>query len=366
MENKKLHIGIIGSGALSGIYLDNLSTRFLNVELEAISSKGMASAKHKAEQYHIRALTTEDMINDPNIDMVVILTPVQTHYELIKKSLLAGKHVYTEKTMTETYAQAKELCDLADSKGLYLGCAPDTFLGIGFQTARKALDDNIIGTIHSFSISITRDNDILTAMFPFLRIPGTGALRDYLVYYLTALVSLLGPVKKVSAILKTPYAKRTNNIPDTKGYQETIETPNEAVIAAALELENGIIGSIHEDNESVIFDRSDFVICGREGLLKLGNANQFGDAVIMIKPKGFFEQEITTLEPVGFYSDNSRGIGPAELADSILNHRKNRTDKQMAAHVLEVIEAMEQSSKEERFVSINSTFTKPELFDDQY
>ncbi len=181
-----------------------------------------------------------------------------------------------------------------------------------------------------------------------------------------ALVSLLGPVKKVSAILKTPYANRTNNIPDTKGYQETIETPNEAVIAAVLELENGIIGSIHEDNESVIFDRSDFVICGKEGLLKLGNANQFGDAVIMIKPKGFFEQEITTLEPVGFYSDNSRGIGPAELADSILNHRKNRTDKDMAAHVLEIIEAMEQSSKEECFVSIHSTFTKPELFDEKY
>lgn len=203
-------------------------------------------------------------------------------------------------------------------------------------------------------------------MFPFLRIPGAGALRDYIVYYLTALVSLLGPVKTVSAVLKTPYDKRMNSIPDTKGFNEMIDTPNEAIIAATLELENGVIGTIHEDNESVIFDRSDFVICGKNGLLKLGNANEFGNPVELIRPKGFFEKETEVLKPVGFYSDNSRGIGPAELADAIVHHRKNRTDKAMAAHVLEVIEAMEQSSKEGRFIEVESTFEKPELFDMKY
>lgn len=366
MEIQKINIGIIGSGAISEIYLDNLTSRFSNVQVSAISSRGMASAQKKAEKYHIRALTNDQMLADPDIDIIVILTPVQTHYELIKSALLAGKHVYTEKTMTETYAEAKELCESADAKGLYLGSAPDTFLGTGFQTAKKAIDENKIGTIHSFTISITRDNDILTAMFPFLRIPGAGALRDYIVYYLTALVSLLGPVKTVSAVLKTPYDKRMNSIPDTKGFNEMIDTPNEAIIAATLELENGVIGTIHEDNESVIFDRSDFVICGKNGLLKLGNANEFGNPVELIRPKGFFEKETEVLKPVGFYSDNSRGIGPAELADAIVHHRKNRTDKAMAAHVLEVIEAMEQSSKEGRFIEVESTFEKPELFDMKY
>lgn len=121
MEIQKINIGIIGSGAISDIYLDNLTSRFSNVQVSAISSRGMASAQKKAEKYHIRALTNDQMLADPDIDIIVILTPVQTHYELIKSALLAGKHVYTEKTMTETYAEAKELCESADAKGLYLG-----------------------------------------------------------------------------------------------------------------------------------------------------------------------------------------------------------------------------------------------------
>lgn len=364
---KKTVVGVIGSGAISGIYLKNMITRFKNLEVKAIASAHYESAEKKAGEFGIHACTSvEELLADPEIELVVILVPVGVHYELIRQALLAGKHVYTEKTMTETSEQAEELCRIADEKGLYLGSAPDTFLGTGFQTARKALDDGLIGEVHSFNISITRNNDILTAYFPFLRQPGAGALRDYLVYYLTAVVSLLGPVKSVYAVLKTPYPERMNRMPDTKGFGEMIPTPNEAVITAVVELENGITGTIHEDNESVIFDRADFTICGRDGVLALGNANNFGDPVKLLKADGFRPAEPVVLEPVGHYSDNSRGIGPAELADSMAEGRSNRTDRKMALHVLQVIEAMEKSCRERKAVEVTSTFERPALFEESF
>ncbi|MCR4952363.1 MAG: Gfo/Idh/MocA family oxidoreductase [Solobacterium sp.] len=364
---KKTIVGVIGSGAISGIYLTNMTSRFANLTVKGIASRNFENAKKKAEEFGIRAYrSTEELLADNDIELVVVLVPVGAHYELIRQALLAGKNVYTEKTITETAAQAEELCRIAEEKGLYLGSAPDTFLGTGFQTARKAVDDGMIGEIHSFSISITRKNDFLTAMFPFLRMSGAGALRDYLVYYLTALVSILGPVKKVYAVLKAPYPKRKNEVPETNGYGEFIDTPNEAVIAAAVELQNGIAGTIHEDNESVAFDRADFVLCGRDGILKLGNPNHFGDPVELQKSDGWHRSEPVVLDPVGSYSDNSRGIGPAELADAMQNGRKNRTDKYMALHVLKVIEAMEKSAAEGIAVEIDSAFEQPALFEESF
>lgn len=362
---KKTIVGVIGSGAISGIYLTNMIQRFHNLQVKGIASAHYENAKRKADEFGIHAYASpEELLADEEIEMVVILVPVGAHYSLIRQALLAGKHVYTEKTITESADQAEELCRIAEEKGLYLGSAPDTFLGTAFQTARKAVDDGMVGEIHSFNISITRKNDLLTAMFPFLRMPGAGALRDYLVYYLTALVSILGPVKSVYALLRTPYPSRGNNVPDTKGYGETIETPNEAVIAAVLEMKNGIVGTIHEDNETVAFDRADFTICGREGILALGNPNQFGDPVRLLRSDGWYPAEPIVLDPAGYYSDNARGIGPAEMADAIENGRTNRTDKYMTTHVLQVIEAMEQSAAEKKMIEITSSFEQPALFTD--
>ena len=364
---KKTVTGIIGTGAISGIYLTNMISRFANLEVKGLTSMDYDNVLKKAEEFGIQAYkSTEELLADPEIELVVILVPVGAHYSLIRQALEAGKNVYTEKTMCATAAEARELCELAEEKGLYLGSAPDTFLGSSLQTARRAVDEGLIGEINSFNISITRNNDLLTAMFPFLRISGAGALRDYLVYYLTALVSILGPVKSVYAKLRAPYPERMNNVPDTKGYGEMISTPNEAVITAVMEMANGITGTIHEDNETVAFDRADFTFCGRNGVLALGNPNKFGDHVRLLKSDGWHAAEPEILEPVGYIHDNARGIGPAELADAIANGRANRTDKRMACHVLDVIEAMEKSNSENIPVEIGSAFEKPLPFADNY
>ena len=129
----------------------------------------------------------------------LILTPAPTHEGLIRQALQAGKHVYTEKTMTLSTESAGELIALAKEKGLYLGAAPDTFLGAALQTARKAIDDGLIGEITSFEACANRDLDLLAGMFSFLRMEGGGICYDFGVYYLTALVSLFGPVDSLVA-----------------------------------------------------------------------------------------------------------------------------------------------------------------------
>ena len=361
---KKTVTGVIGSGAISGIYLTNMIRRFANLEVKSIASMDMEGAKRKAEEFGITACTVDELLADPEVEIVVVLVPVGAHYSVIKNALLAGKHVYTEKTMCETVAQAKELCALAEEKGLYLGSAPDTFLGTAVETGKKALLENRIGDVHSFSMSITRSNDVLTAHFPFLRLSGAGALRDYLVYYLTALVSMLGPVESVYAKLNTPYLQRLNTVEGTNGYGNIISTPNEAVITAVIRMKNGITGTVHEDNETIGYDRADFTICGREGVLVLGNPNEFGGEVTILRSRGWHRSDAEIQAPVGCYSDNSRGIGPAEMADAIVHNRKNRTDKYMALHVLEVIEAMEESNRTHTEVQIHSDFEIPALFED--
>ena len=134
----------------------------------------------------------EEMLDDPEIRMIVNLTPAHTHYSVIRAALEHGKHVYTEKTLTDDINKSAELVRLANEKGLYLGSAPDTFMGAALQTARFAIDSGMLGEIHSFAVSANRNNDILLSLFDFLRKPGGGIVCDYAVYYVTALVKPAG------------------------------------------------------------------------------------------------------------------------------------------------------------------------------
>lgn len=362
MEQKIMTVGVIGAGAISDIYIKNMKNVFGALQVKSVCAKHFERAQAKAAQYDLIACTLEEMLVDEEIEMVVVLTPVDTHFEIIKSALEAGKHVYTEKTMTETTAQAAELLKLADEKGLYLGSAPDTFLGSAFQTARKAIDDGLIGEINTFSMAINRSNDVLTCMFPFLRLPGAGVLRDYQVYYLTALISLLGPAKKVGAFVRAPYKKRVGSLEGSPDFGKEFETPNESIVAAMLELESGVVGTVHQNHESMCHDRADFAIYGTKGILLLGDPNQFGQPVRLLQTEGFEEPTPVILESVGAYSENSRGLGPAEMADAIWNNRNNRASKEQAYHVLDILECMEKSSESGMIVEVPSACKRPEAF----
>ncbi|MCD8217365.1 MAG: Gfo/Idh/MocA family oxidoreductase, partial [Clostridiales bacterium] len=230
-----MKIAVIGTGDISGIYLHNMTHVFRNTEVVSCCARHLEHAQAKAEAFGIRAMTLDEILSDSEIELVLVLTGAAEHYSIIRRALLAGKHVYTEKTMTITLEQAKELVALAEEKGLYLGSAPDTFLSPAFQAVKKAIGEGKIGEVTSFQIQATRCIDLLASFALFLREPGGGVCQDYGVYFLTGLVNLLGPVDRVMAVYKNRSTKRINCVPESPDFGKEYEYRNESQVEAIIE-----------------------------------------------------------------------------------------------------------------------------------
>lgn len=359
MEHK-VKTAVIGSGRISGQYLQNMIHHFTNLEVTAIASLHLDHAQAKAEEFGIEARTVEGILEDPSIELVVVLVPTPSHYDLIRRALLAGKHVYTEKTMTETLEQAAELVALAKERGLYLGSAPDTFLGVGMQTARKAIDDGLIGEVLSFSLNINRNLDWTASMYEFLRLPGGGFAYDYGVYYLTALVSLLGPVKDLYSVVKNKAAVRINCAPGHPDFGKPYPYDNESQIYALMNLESGVTGTVSMNGDSNSGDLPFFYIYGTGGILKLPCANDFiGRVEYLPNHIPWQPQDTIVLEPANPVTMESRGIGPAEMMLARAENRPCRASAEMAYHVLDIISTLMASSDAKTPMEVPSTCTRP-------
>lgn len=356
-----VHIAVVGSGMISDIYLKNMIGRFGILSVDAICSAHMENARKKADQYHIAARTFEEILSDPSIEMIVNLTPAPVHEDIIRRALMAGKHVYTEKTITISYPTALSLKKLAEEKGLYLGSAPDTFLGAALQTARKALDDGLLGEVNSFVIASNRNNSLMNSFYRFLNLPGGGVGYDYSVYYLTALVSLLGPIAQVAASVRTPYPTHIDVNPAYETCGKEIATPNESEIMAVVRMRNGAAGTVHFNNDSVTEDQAFFALYGTKGILWIPDPNTFGGQVRFKATSDSFDTdpEVQVIDYGFAYGDNSRGIGPADMATAIRRGRRHRASAEIACHVLEVIDALMISGEKGIFVNIESTCERP-------
>lgn len=350
--------GVIGSGVISEIYLKNMTTRFPNLRVKAVASKHPEHAKARADQFGLVCCTVDELLADPEIDLVVNLTPVGAHYEIVKAALEAGKHVYTEKTLTDDLATAAELVALAQEKGLYLGSAPETFLGSCIQTARAVLEAGTIGEVTGFVLSVNRDWQFLMNLLPFLREKGPGMCYDFAVYYVTALVSLLGPAETVAAFVSRPKPYHFTFEKDPRFGEEMI-CPNETRVSASIRLRSGVTGTMMMNGDSIGAEQPILRIYGTEGILELGDPNQFGMYVRVMAPqKGM--TEFTEIPHVNPYSENSRGIGPADMARAILSGTPTRVDARMAYHVMEILTAILESGEKEQFVKVTSDFAAPE------
>jgi predicted dehydrogenase len=272
--------------------------------------------------------------------------------------------VYTEKSLTDCLENAEELVKLADAKQLYLGAAPETFLGACFQTAGQAIKDGLIGEVTSFNIYANRDINVLASRSLFLRLPGGGIAFDYGVYYLTALVSLLGPVESVFALKNNRERIRTNIFPESPEYGKQYEYDNETQITAVIRMENSVAGTFGIDGESNQSDMGFFQIYGTKGVLRLGDANCFGEPVLFIPNDAGSGDEGRVLTPVSELVQNCRGIGPAEMAWAIRNGKKCRTAKEMPYHILDIVFQMMKSSETGRMERVSSTCEKPEMLTD--
>ena len=356
-----MNIAVVGCGAISDIYLTNMINQFPNLNVVACCATSLQNSDRKAEKYHIQSRTLEQVLEDPEIQMIVNLTPPLAHGEIIRKAIEAGKHVFTEKVLATNFAEAKYLADLAEQKGVYLGSAPDTFLGNGIQTARKALDEGRIGQVTSCHISLNRRMEHFYEFLDFTRLPGGGIGYDMGPYYLTNILSMLGPVRTVCGKIATSRPNRVNHREGSPNFGKEYTVENENIFTAILEFDSGVLGTVHLNGDSVFPEQPYCAIYGTEGILYFPNADHYGGEVRILRgmpwESGVVEENV--LAECGMFGENSRGLAVAEMAQAIEEHRPNRASKEMAVHVVEILDGVVTSAREARTVCMTTTFSQP-------
>lgn len=361
MEQKKMKVALIGSGMISGIYLKNLQ-KFDATELVGCSDIIPARAEARAAEFGIRAMTNEEIFADPSIELVVNTTYPTAHYAVARQALAAGKHVYTEKMVCETLAQANELQDMAAARGLFCGGAPDTYLGGGAQLARMFIDAGMIGTptmaeaFLSRSYHHERFHTAPEKRFAFCR--HGGIIFDMGAYYLTELVFLLGPISRVTGFSQTRDPDRTFSNPNSPlfGQPMTVETPNNTT--GVLAFAGGALGTLTMTSEGGA-SANRFVIHGTDGYIDLGDPNNY-DGTITVKPKKGDASVIHT--PFAFHGDNFRGLGVADAIYAIRGSRAPRCSGELTRHVLEAALGICQSSDTGMTYAMTTTCTRPAPF----
>jgi predicted dehydrogenase len=346
---------IVGCGVISDAYLSTMINKFKILEMVACCDLNLEKAQATAQKYGIKALTMDEILAEASIELVVNLTTPEAHYPVIKQLLEAGKHVYTEKVLSVELEHAAELVKIADQKKLYLGAAPDTFLGSAIQTARYVVESGMIGEITSCYCAFTRDSELLNRVFPFTAKPGGGIGFDVGIYPLTALLSILGPVKEVSGVVRTRKPERPDY--SLEHFGESFQVQCENLMVGILQFECGAVGNILFDSNSIFIlpEKPSLVLFGALGILYMADPNQFGGEVKVIL-KG--NNEPFVMQQSHAFSDECRGLGVAEMAWALRMGRKNRANKEMAYHALEVLHGLVKGSETRANHVMQSTFEK--------
>ena len=367
--DKPMKTAVIGCGMISNIYIKNLKNLFYIIDLVAVADVNQAAAEEKARTYGIeKVMTIEEVASSQEIELVINLTPAFVHHSVIRQMLEAGKHVWTEKVMTVTLEEGRELNALADQKGLYLGVAPDTVLGAGIQTARRALDLGMIGSVSSGLAVINRNQSLNAEIYKFLRGNGGSLPYDVGIYYIGALLSLLGPVQAVKAF-GAPAPVHAPEFLFSNADAQPWQIPGNNVISAALQFRCGALVSVLFDGNTVTAPQHNITLFGSRGILKVGDPNNFGSPVSLVYAD---QPECTlpfthgydgknTLEPSPFDFYGHRGIGVAEMAYAIRRGRPNRCSKEYGLNCLEVLAGLDESAATGRTVTFDTQFSMQPL-----
>ncbi|THF79880.1 Gfo/Idh/MocA family protein [Cohnella fermenti] len=352
----KMKVGIIGTGNISGIYLKN-GSRFGSMEIVACADLDVERAKVRAAEYGIRGCSVEELLAMDDIGMVINLTIPQAHAAVCIQVLEAGKHVYVEKPLSVTGEEAKRIMDTAERKGLRVGCAPDTFLGGGIQSCIKLIDEGKIGTpigATAFMMSGGHESWHPDPAFYYRR--GGGPMFDMGPYYLTALVSMLGPVSRVTGSARISYPERTITSQPKAGEKVAVEVPTH--VAGILDFAAGPIGTILTSFDTKGGSTLPWIeVYGSEGTLLVPDPNNFGGE-IRLRRAG--EREWTDLPLTHGSAENARGIGAADMAKAIVEGRPHRASGALAHHVLEAMEGFHIASENGSHYAMKSSCERPE------
>jgi len=347
---KKVRVGVIGCGAICPAYLSNLTTCFSSVlDVVALADLNTESAATRAAAFgDPRVCSTTELLAAPDIELVLNLTPFATHYDVSLAILKAGKHLFSEKSLAQTRAQGAEILQTATRQGLLVGAASDTFLSAGLQACRRAIDAGELGkpTVASGSIGMAGHSERYINNYG-------GALFDMAPYYLTALIALLGPVLRVSASAQKPFAELSDDRQDGKVFR--VDRPTS--IAATLDFSGGCVATFMATVDVPCYQPR-LEVHGPKATLFMGDANRY-DASSRLKKRDWSECEL----PLGDgFAAKGRGLGVAEMAVALRAGRAPRASGALAYHVLDIMQAMLDSSLQNRHVQLESTCTRPAPF----
>jgi predicted dehydrogenase len=368
MQNgQKLKAGIIGAGNISGIYIRNLKNMFSGrIDLCAIANASPEKAREAAERYEIDFVESPDaLLARDDIAIVLNLTPPAAHYSIAKAAIEAGKHIYNEKPLCANLADGETLLALAEKNKVRVSCAPDTFLGAGIQTARKLIDDGWIGRPVAGTAALMNHGPEHWHPAPgFFYAPGGGPLFDMGPYYLTALAALLGPVAAVTGSAATTFTTRTASSKERYGEKIQVTTPTH--ISALLDYASGAALSLTVSFDVWAHSLPHIEIYGTEGTLQIGDPNFFTSPVYIKRRRSDTWQKLPLIGPSDplladrLDSDNWRGIGVTDMAESIYANRPHRASGALALHTLEVMTRILESAQTGQRLSISHRCDRPE------
>ena len=370
-----LKVGLIGCGHIAETYFRS-QKYFNNIEIISCADINAEASKKCSQEYDIQAKEVDDLLADKTIDIILNLTTPQAHYEIIKKTLLAGKHSYCEKPLSTNYDHGAELLKLANDNNLYIGNAPDTFLGGGSQLARQLIDQNEIGDVKLGVI-----NFAFPGVQSFHPEPeswfkkGGGPVIDMGPYYFTALVNMLGPAKCVRAIATKVYDYRTIETGPKKGDKFKVEIPTS--IIGSIEFKCLAVIQIFLSFDVINHQRNHIELYGTKGSMVVPDPNMFGGSVfssctergewkeysssnMLIGKTNIFNKSVRSNEESEVA--NYRGVGLSEMIDAIENKRTNRCNGKLSLHVLDIIDSTINAAINGAEQNLRTSCEKPVVF----
>ena len=351
-----MNIGVVGCGVISSIYLENC-TSYPQLNVVSCADLVLDRAREQAKRYNLpRAETVDALLADASIELVVNLTIPIAHSTVGLAALRANKSVYNEKPIAINRADGQLLLQEARERGLRVGCAPDTFLGGGLQTCRALIDEGAIGTpVAATAFFMSHGPENWHPNPDFLYKKGAGPMFDMGPYYLTALVSLLGPVRRVTGSARITYPERAIGSKPRRGEIITVETPTH--IAGVLDFESGLVATLITSFDVWATKAPGIEIYGSEGTLSLPDPNGFG-GIVRVRRAGAARWEKVPLTHGP--TRNSRGLAVADMAEAIRLGRPHRANGELAYHVLDIMRSFHDASEQGRHIEMASTCSRPE------
>ena len=349
----KTRIAIVGCGNISDTYFKNCLE--FGLDIAACTDMDMSRAEAKAAQFGVTARPLNEVFADPSIELIVNLTPPSAHAEISRTTLDAEKHVYSEKPLATNRTDGAQLLELAKRKGLRVGCAPDTFLGAGLQTCRKLLDDGVIGEpVAAVAFMASRGMEMWHPNPDFFYQPGAGPMFDIGPYYLTTLVSMLGPVRRLTGSARISFPERLITSEPLAGTKIKVNTPTH--VTGVLDFVSGPVATVITSFDVWAANLPRVEIYGSEGSLSLPDPNTFGGPVQLRSAKDEEWQEVPLING---RTEESRGLGVRDMAAAIRENRPHRANGEMAFHVLDLMQSFEEASTSGQHIQIQSRCERP-------